>query len=546
MNYFKIVTVLACSLLAQQGLAADPADSNIDGAMADIERFEQQVGTGSVSRSTANRTLRLLNLTRQRLDGSSNQSDPSWIEADERYKALVARLSGDSTPSSASAQTTTSAATPATSAPARPATASKAPQMISQDVARLKKLMRDIKSAIDTIDQAGVKPFQAPEVAAKYQASADRNREMLARYDTFASHPEVAAITEEMAVMDRMIAFGNSEAAKTLSELGDVQARLASINQLVRATALPSLPDPLTSEALTAWIEETETIKTQSAALDPELRMIAERAYLPDSRGTVEQGAPYDMQNLDSMLHSMDRNLRKIDETLEQMALNQDAQASHVEELLEYVENLDPSTWKDQANAYLRDGASTEITARIDKQIGIIETAIAFNQVMKRDSLGQWQILLARAVTSKLTYQTGRQQALHLVRMPEEVDFDDDLDDIAKDVFSKPEYEVGDWERLVVSADKSHHESESSEVEFDKVDVRASGDIKLSGTQTTTFYEWEEFQVATAEPVGDRYFIFYNTLSYSTRGASTTPLDRWVLSSRSKSVEIPLDNIDKD
>lgn len=548
LNFSRIV-VSGLVLLCQLAMASEPADGNIRDALADIQRFEQQVGTGSVSRNTANRTLKLLNLTRQRLDASGNREDPSWIEADTRLTALVARLSGDSTASSQTAPPTRAApqvSTPQPTAPARPAATSSAPQMISQDVARLKKLLRDINSATETIDQAGVRPFQDPEVVARYQASADRSREMLARYDAFAEHPDVQTITEALAVMDRMIAFGQSEAARTLAELGDVQARLAAIHQQVRDNALPDLPEPLTGEALVAWIDGTRQIKANSAALDAELRMLAERAYLPETRGTVEQGAAYDMQNVNSLLHSIDRNLRRIDESLEQMAMNQDAQAAHVVTSLEYVENLDPATWKDQANAYLRDGAVEEITARIDKQIATIETAIAFDQAMGRESLGQWQSLMARAVSTRLAYLAGRQQALKLVRMPEEVDYDEDLDDIAEDVLSKAEYEVGEWERLVVNADLSHHETESSEVEFDKVDVRASGDIKLSGTQTTTFYEWDEFQVATAEPVGDRYFVFYNTLRHFTRGASTTPLNRWILSSRSQSVEIPKDNIDLD
>jgi hypothetical protein len=128
--------------------------------------------------------------------------------------------------------------------------------------------------------------------------------------------------------------------------------------------------------------------------------------------------------------------------------------------------------------------------------------------------------------------------------MPEPASTSEELQRIAKDTLAKPSYGAGKILRLVINSDKVTREKESSEIEIDEVDIRLSGDVKLSGTKTTTRYQWEQFQVATAEPVADKYFIFYNTLKYFTAGATTTPLNRWLLSERFQGSEIPKQNID--
>ena len=98
-----------------------------------------------------------------------------------------------------------------------------------------------------------------------------------------------------------------------------------------------------------------------------------------------------------------------------------------------------------------------------------------------------------------------------MVRMPKAATKDSKLMKIAKETLASYDY-VGNIERMVINSDKVTRSEETSEIDFDDADVSLSGTITLSGTKTTYFYEWEQFQVATAEPVGNKYFIFYNTL----------------------------------
>ena len=129
--------------------------------------------------------------------------------------------------------------------------------------------------------------------------------------------------------------------------------------------------------------------------------------------------------------------------------------------------------------------------------------------------------------------------------MPKDASTSKELFSIAKATLQNPDYEVGPIQRMVINSDKVKREKDTSDATFDKIDVSLSGTVTLTGTQTTYHYEWEQFQVATAEQVGDTYYIFYNTLKRFTSGASTTPLNRWIVSGRIQGREIPKANIDK-
>ena len=130
--------------------------------------------------------------------------------------------------------------------------------------------------------------------------------------------------------------------------------------------------------------------------------------------------------------------------------------------------------------------------------------------------------------------------------MLQPVSTNEELLRIAKATLANPSHETGDIIRMVVNSDKVTRESETSEMDIDDVDVGLSGKVKMSGTQTTTRYKWEQDQVATAEPVDKEYFIFYNTLKYYTAGGTTAPLNRWILSGRIQGNEIPKKNINLD
>ena len=159
----------------------------------------------------------------------------------------------------------------------------------------------------------------------------------------------------------------------------------------------------------------------------------------------------------------------------------------------------------------------------------------------------QRALLLKKANEVSAQYEANYEKARGLVRLPKPASTNTDLIEIAKETLANPKYDyVGDIERLVINAEKVSRTKKTSEASFDKIDVSLSGKVTLSGTETTYFYDWDQFQVATAEPEGGKYYIFYTTLKYFRSGASTTPLNKWIISSRLQGSEIPKENIDLD
>ena len=527
--------------------AVEPADSQIKGAFGDIDRYEKQFsGKSNPRASNVKRALKLLKLTRQRLDSSANKSHESWKLADQRYTKLVASLqsfldgSGKASPSVNSQNTTTSNSSNST-----PKATSSSPEMISQDHVRVKKLARDIESSIDVINRGGVKPFQDQAYVNKYLGISQRYEKSLNKYSAFQQDPGVQKAGSVLNEFKNMISFGQQQAKATLAELGDVQAILKKLYADIRARPAPSGPSmPFTSEAITNWIDSAIVVRKNAITDFKRLQPIIDKAWLPASTGTVEQGAKFDLQNATGMQRGLQGDVEKIDSTVKRIESNLVVQLESVAMTLDWYDKLDPANYNDRVNSFLGEGDEAEALKRLNEALQHAEAAVTFDKRLKRDSLPQRQAFRDRALSNINRYKSQRIQALQFARMPKTASTNKELLEIARKALANTaDSGAGEIIRLVINSDKVERESESSKLDIDEVDVNASGDLTMSGTQTTTRYKWQQFQVASAEPVGDKFYIFYYTLKYYLAGSTSTVLNRWLVKGRSKSSEILKENI---
>jgi len=528
--------------------AVEPADSNIKGALGDIERYEKQFPESSSPRSSnIKRALKLLKITRQRLDSSNNKTHESWVLADQRYTNLVNNLQAflDQPKKATSSSQSTTAVTGSASTK-KQVTESKA-TMISQGHVRVKKLGRDIESAIDSLDHGGLKPFQDPDYVKKFDDASARFQISLDKYAAFSDDAGVQKTTTALAKLNNTIRYGKEQAKPVIAELGNVQQKLAEIQKGISNRRPPSEPQtPYTAESILNWIQQASQVRSISVSDFQRLKVIREKAWLPNNTGTVQQGAAFDMQDVNRLQSGMRNDVENIDNTLKQLEANLKLQVTDVQDSLDWYAKLDPSDAHTRANSFLGEGDESEALQSLDNKLKIVEASIVFDQQLKRPTLSQRQSLRDNVTKTITNYKLQRKQALKLARMPRSVSNDKTLFDIAQRTLEKPDYGVGKIMRMVINSDKVKREKETSEVEIDEVDISLSGEVKLSGTGTKTRYEWEQYQVSTAEPVGEKYFIFYNTLKFFTAGATTTPLNRWILSGRFKGSEIPQQNIELD
>lgn len=547
----KILGIIAslCLIIATASLTgAEPADSQIKGAILDLERYEGQfLGKTSANASSVKRSLKLLTLTRQRLDSSPNKSHPSWAEADQRYKTLVAHMNNLVNGNAGASAPASAAPAPRPQAQAsRTANASASNQpMISQYRVRIKKIQRDIASVFDTMDKGGVKPFQDPAYVRKFETSAQRFRESLTTYDPWKTDPDVVRAEEELQKLVNMINFGKDHAAKELAELGDVQGKLTNIESQFRELKQPPTPqEPFAPGSLSQWLTGLATTRQAAAKLYEPLPVIKERAYLPNNTGVVQSGAAYDFNDVVRLENGILGLVNNIDSELKKFGENLTYMINHVREQVQYFTQFDPADEQDQVRHFLSEGRADEVRAQINRDLQNVAEAAHYAKLLNDPSYGERARLHTEIQGILQNYEAQYQKARELIRMPEAASTDSELTKIAKECLAQYDY-IGHIERMVINAPKRHLSKETSEEKFDDVDVSLSGNVTLTGTKTTWFYEWDEFQVATAEPVGDKYYIFYNTLKYFTSGASTTPLNRWVLSARIQGPEIPKENINK-
>ncbi|MBO0333876.1 hypothetical protein J0X12_09635 [Sneathiella sp. CAU 1612] len=536
------------------GTAFADVDRNVTAALADIEKYEQQfAGQTTASKTNVNRVLKLLKITRQRLDKAPDHSQPAWQEADQRYNALVTHMNGLLNPSGATSNaptTTPSAPTNASSPAAASTTSPNTPpkQMISHQRVQVKKLKRDIESATDTVDKAGPIPFQDPAYVEKIETAVGRYQGSLGKFSEFEDDPDVVAAANALEALQNMVAFGKDHAAKELVALGDVQARLKEINEYIRQLKIPPTPQqPFEKGQLVQWLKDLATTRNEAIAIFQPIPEIKQRAYLPNNVPTVEQGAPYDLQDVDRFDRYLREVVSNIDNSVHSFTANLTHTVQFESENLAFYDNLDPTDPQQQMQHFLVAGRADEIRQEIAKKHLLVSEAAEYAQLLKHDNYEERVALLARIEDVANKYENNHKRALELVRMPKAATTDSDLTDIALNTLKNPKYDyVGEIKRLVINTDKVRRSKKTTEAEFDKIDVSLSGTVTLSGTETTYFYEWDQFQVATAEPVEDKFYIFYTTLKYYTSGADRTPLNQWIISGRIQGSEIPEGNINLD
>ena len=102
---------------------------------------------------------------------------------------------------------------------------------------------------------------------------------------------------------------------------------------------------------------------------------------------------------------------------------------------------------------------------------------------------------------------------------------------IAKEILEVPKYEFGKYGRIVLTTKEViDRERKDSEVKIDDAKLTLSGDLKMSGTETTWTYKWKEFKFAVPlkETDSDTWYIWWITAKNFSSGGNRTPINQWI------------------
>ncbi len=527
----QILAFLLCFGLMTGVLAADPADNIIKNAQIDIARFEQQANGLTPARSSnARRVLKLLNLSHQRLQGSTNQSDPSWQEANQRFVSLKTQLEGLLNPGTASVAT----AAPASSSPATMTTApasvpgSNIPELVSGQRVRVKKLTRDMDGIRQGLITTGPSPLQNSAEVAVYKKRIDQFVTALSRYPQL-SDPDVQAARASYKALTQQLDAEFKRSRQQLKELGDVQQRLATIEKNSRTYAPPKpLAIPFSKTDAQTWVDSAGKARTVAEHNLKELPAIAAIAYLPQNVGTPQTGAPYDSGDVKRLHDNAVGMLNNVEQGYQNMS-------KMLKDNLIGVERDTFAYWEEdplgeKSGVFLGTINEKNALDSFAKGLAIAQSSIYLEQALGRDAPDA-QKIVGKIEQAKKDFIRNRDIALNASRLPEPKSKDSKMLAIAREILENPKYKFGEFDRIVLTTDGIvERERKDSKVDIDDVKLTLSGDLKMSGTETTWTYKWQEFKFAVPlkENDSDKWYIWWITAKNFSSGGSKTPLNKWI------------------
>jgi hypothetical protein len=403
--------------------------------------------------------------------------------------------------------------------------------LTSGERVRLQRMVRDMESAMQTIDAQGLASFQDEAYVQRWRDSIERYRNDLLRLPQ-GDDPDLQAATTKLAEFEAVVAFGAREGARQAAELGDVQGTLAGIERELRANRPPQwLPAPFDDDEALRWATTAANAKLGAQQAIEQLERIRGVAYLPRNPGTVGTGAAYDIQDVDRLLNFADATVRAVDDALQETVANLGTQFNAQDRELEYYRRLDPENPSDRMNAFLQEGAQERIYGELDRQLAVTQSLAAWQRAFGAEPGEAIRARIEEIESLRGRYAAQRLQAIGDSRLPEPRSTDPDRLAIARAILAEPRYGFGEHGPVVLTTQEIiQRERQVSRAEIKSVDVSLSGNVTLEGTETTWHYRWDEFKFATPirEVESRDWHIWWITAKKFSSGWEGTPIGRWV------------------
>jgi len=470
-------------------------------------------------------------------------------ELQKEYDATMAQGGGASAETASAPQSTSAPQSAATAPPvsaSQPAPASTGPQLVSGQKVQVKKLGRDIANVMGDIIVTGPSPMQSGEIVGKYNASMQRFADALGRYADYGHDPDVQTAAANYQALVNAITAEYQRAQGQLQELGNVQARLANIEQNLRSQPpLDALYPPFTEAEATEWRGLLMGAREAALAAGAELEAIAPLAYLPDNRGVVQDGSPYDSQDLQRLYRNAQKMVGDVDESVEatKNTLVHRFEFQGSNEMTVWRE-LDPENEHHRMNFYLGEGSEGEVLSSLDKQMAFAQSVTAFQRAMGESPSSAAQARIDEIAALRKKYLEDRITVLGDSRLPEPASTDAARLAIAKEILANKEYEFGTHGPVVLTTPEIlTREKEVSRETIKDVDVSMSGTITMSGTRETWNYKWDEFKFATPmQDASGEWYIWWITAKKYESGWEKTPIGYWISGGSVKGSMILPDN----
>jgi hypothetical protein len=398
--------------------------------------------------------------------------------------------------------------------------------LVSGQIVQVKKLTQDIANVKSSIVTSGPSEFQFQGNVEAKQKRFKQFTEALNRYPQLDDPLVQAARAEYFSLQEALTAEFN-RAKSQLSQLGDVQARMKLIQQNFDQYPVPKpMEPPFDTAAVTEWVKQASSARTVGEHNLKELNAIAPLAFLPNNPGVPQSGSPFDSDDLRRMQQNAVNMQNAVQKNYQVMAENLSDQLQQKLEQVNSRWQEDPEG--DKKWVFLKADQVAQAKGLFVESKALAESSISLAQALQQDhSIAS--AALASINQAEKAYQKNANMALNASRLPDAVSDDDDMTEIAEEIIEKPRYEFGEYGPIVLTTkDIIERESKSSEIDIDKVEV-VGRDLKMSGTETTWTYKWQEFKFAVPLKDSDgTWYIWWITAKNYSSGSSITPIGEWV------------------
>lgn len=404
-------------------------------------------------------------------------------------------------------------------------------QLTSGELVRVNKLILDMKNVRKSIITTGPSKFQKASEVEKYKKRLGQFTTAITKYSKF-SEAEVKTAKNEYISLRNALSAEFKRAQGQLGSVGDVQAQLREIEKLLFTDRAPKpLTAPFSEQQAKAWVTAAVAAKKTAQSNIPKIEKIASEASLDKSnRGTVQQGAPYDMQDINRLSRFANKTVKEVEQTQSTTLNNLKAQISGINSELDYFRKLDPNNETHRANAFLQESAPERIQTALDDKQKVVESVVHYFAQFGKKPNSQIQSLLNEIEQVKDNYSKNLEIAGGLQKLPKAKNESSELTSIAKKILATKKYQFGEHGPVVLTTEGIiEREKEESEEKFTDADISLSGKITLHGTKTTWHYKWREFKFAT--PIkGDKgnWYIWWITARNYSSGGGRTPIGKWV------------------
>lgn len=324
--------------------------------------------------------------------------------------------------------------------------------LVSGQRVRVKKLARDMANVRGSIVTTGPSHFQNADIVAKRSKRMKQFADALKRYPQV-KDPDVKAARAEYKLLSAALSAEFKRAKGQVGKIGNVQKALATIEANGRKYSVPKLLAPPFSETeAKAWVSASSDARTVSEHNLKQLATIAPLAYLPKNRGTVQSGAPYDLDDVKRLTNWNKKMNSSVQGGYKTIAGTLESRMKQASEALKTRWQGNPKKDEDRWT-FIGEGKAEEAAKFFDDNLKIANSSVYLERALKRNTKTA-DALIKTINTAKSDFAKNAKIALSTSKLPKPKSKNGKMKKYAKHILEVPRYKFGKFGPIVLTTKK--------------------------------------------------------------------------------------------